>query len=409
LGSDRCTWHSWSTLPMMGAPGALATALLLSLWSGTQAEPYSFLTLGDWGGMALGGFHVKTVNDVAQQMGLVGAANSAQFVVNVGDNFYYCGIQNTHDHLIGEDYTSVYTADALQVPWYSALGNHEYGYNVDAQVQFTKVDPTGRWYLPARYYTKRVQLAEQQHVTFIVLDTNPCIQDYRGSDPNKWDPCGSDFPTCAPTDEGTCHFHDNILTQDCGAQFSWFKQQIASVRKDDWLIVVGHHPADEVDVEDFVSVLEGHGFDLYLNGHVHTLQHYSLNGNGIYVTSGAGAMVRTPDQVARNGTHGKSRYESIWESKIAGFTLHTFSEDFSSLRTDFISSTGDVLHSFTVSKRGPSPSPSPSQCSGYPCQDGCTYIHKANEGACGVQKYGCYRCADLPYSCPECQGISAYV
>ena len=35
-----------------------------------------------------------------------------------------------------------------------------------------------------------------------------------------------------------------------------------------------------------------HGFDLYLNGHVHTLTQYTLDGKGAYVTSGAGAMVR---------------------------------------------------------------------------------------------------------------------
>ena len=32
--------------------------------------------------------------------------------------------------------------------------------------------------------------------------------------------------------------------------------------KSDWLIIVGHHPADEIDVEDFVSAMTSHGFAL---------------------------------------------------------------------------------------------------------------------------------------------------
>ena len=59
------------------------------------------------------------------------------------------------------------------------------------------------------------------------------------------------------------------------------------------MIVVGHHPADEIDVQDFTTAMQEHGFDLYLNGHAHTLTHYAVDGNDAYVTTGAGAMVDT--------------------------------------------------------------------------------------------------------------------
>lgn len=45
-------------------------------------------------------------------------------------------------------------------------------------------------------------------------------------------------------------------------------------------------------------------------------------------------------------------YQTIFNSKTAGFTQHTFSSDFSTLRTDFVSYQGAVLHSFTVNKQG---------------------------------------------------------
>mmetsp|Transcript_83243 Transcript_83243/g.258459 ORF Transcript_83243/g.258459 Transcript_83243/m.258459 type:complete len:346 (+) Transcript_83243:129-1166(+) len=281
-------------------------------------------------------------------------------------------------------------------------------------------DPTGRWYLPARYYTKRVKLAAEQHLTFVVLDTSPCVSAYRASSKERWDPCGSEFPTCSPIEEGPCRFHENVLAQDCSAQHAWFKAQLAAVEKGDWLIVVGHHPADEMDVEDFVSPLQARGFDLYLNGHVHILQQYTVDGGGAYVTSGAGAMVRTADQQtdprcaaaeASGQAAGGHSYQSVWSQKVAGFTLHTFDADFATLRTDFVSYTGEVLHSLTVSKgSGPSPGPSPSPgppagCGGagaYPCTRGCTYVHKANEQACGVERYGCYNCSGLPADCPDC-------
>jgi hypothetical protein len=147
-----------------------------------------------------------------------------------------------------------------------------------------------------------------------------------------------------------------------------------------------------------------HGFDLYLNGHVHTLTQYTIDNAGAYVTSGAGAMVDTPDQTSTERMRAKKRgedwsgpahgrgsaagsglkgssggppppppdddhkpsddnggsddggsssshsYQSVWNEKVAGFTLHTFSDDLSTLTTDFIDYSGEVLHSFTVEK-----------------------------------------------------------
>jgi len=384
---------------------------------------YSFITLGDWGGKALGSYQSQTVSAVAEQMGKTAADNKIKFVVNTGDNFYYCGLQNTSDFQIAEDYTKVYTASSLQVPWYSSLGNHEYGYNVEAQIQLTKTDPTGRWYLPSRYYNKRIQLEGPQYLTLIVTDTSPCIKSYRSASTSGWDPCGSDFPTCSPVDEGKCKFHENILTQDCSQQLTWFKAQLAAVNLDDWLIVVGHHPADEMDVEDFMSAIRASKFALYLNGHVHDLEHYSVDGNAAFVTSGAGAMLHTSDQDndARCSWNHTGQLKSvkgygvdmIWSQKTAGFTLHTFNADFTELTTKYISYQGDILHSFTVSKGGgptpPSPGPSPPQtCGGthWPCKHGCTYVHKANQEACGVQAYGCYDCSHLPSDCPDCKSIT---
>ena len=405
---------SLSLAPTLAAAGGAA-------WRAAPATaPTTFITIGDWGGMALGSYHATTTTAVAKQMAATAADAGAAFIVNTGDNFYYCGITSTSDKQIETDFTGPYGPyPSLSIPWYGSLGNHEYGYDVDAQIELSQT--LSNWVLPARYYTKRIALGGtgQHHLTLVVLDTSPCVAAYRSSDPSGWDPCGSDFPTCDPGSQGPCKFHKNILGQQCGEQFTWFKAQLAAVPKGDWLIVVGHHPADEIDIEDFGGAMEAHGFDLYLNGHVHTLTQYSINGNGAYVTSGAGAMVHTRDQqtpIAQGKLTGRynatvgpynKTVATVWNQKVAGFTLHTFSDDYTSLRTEYITYEGKVAHSFET-KKGVPPSPTPPQPSTcdvgtYPCARGCTYVHKASEVACGVTSYGCYDCAKLEDGCPECK------
>jgi len=367
---------------------------------------YTFVTLGDWGGAALeepSKPYAQNVKNVASALQGVFGAEDVRFLVNTGDNFYWCGIQNTSDFQVQADWVDTYANSVRAVPWYSVLGNHEYGYNVQAQIDLSDIYPT--WVMPARYYTKRVSLSPSQHLSMIFLDSSPCVSEYRSSSPSRWDPCGTTYPTCSLSGghddfEGTCHFNANILSQDCGAQLSWFKTQLNAVPKDDWLILVGHHPLDEFDVEDFVSAAEAHGFDLYLNGHAHTLTHYMVDGSPKYVTSGAGALVMTYDQLggspAKDRTMRKATggdldgngnisvaeqqgldemaavpwgknernvghtYKQVYNNKVSGFTKHTFSADFHTLTTDLIGVDGESMYSFTTTKGASPPSPGPS-------------------------------------------------
>eukprot|EP01062_Namystynia_karyoxenos_P031297 TRINITY_DN23226_c1_g1_i1.p1 TRINITY_DN23226_c1_g1~~TRINITY_DN23226_c1_g1_i1.p1 ORF type:complete len:431 (+),score=174.57 TRINITY_DN23226_c1_g1_i1:85-1293(+) len=350
-----------------------ATALLASAAAG-----YSFLAVGDWGGAALEGdsaYAKTTVAKVASAMSAAAAQSDARFIINTGDNFYWCGIQNTSDFQVQADWLGPFQSEkSLQVPWYSVLGNHEYGYNVDAQIELGKKYPN--WVLDARYYTRRVQLSGADYATFIALDSSPCVQQYRATSSSGWDPCGSAYPTCSLSSdkqdqfEGKCEFHSNIMSQDCGAQYTWLEQQLAKVPKGDWLIVSGHHPVDEIDEQDFTSLLQKHGFDLYINGHTHTLARYSIDDGGAYVTSGGGSLVQTADQeddhavvklAGGNLTAASGHsYKTVWNQKTAGFTRHTFDSAFATLTNEFVSYEGKVLYSFSVKKgAGPAPGPTP--------------------------------------------------
>ncbi len=56
------------------------------------------------------------------------------------------------------------------------------------------------------------------------------------------------------------------MSQNCQDQYNWLSTTLANVPDDDWLIIVGHHPIDETDVMDFTSLIQKHGFSIYLNG-----------------------------------------------------------------------------------------------------------------------------------------------
>ncbi|CAE8610671.1 unnamed protein product [Polarella glacialis] len=353
-------------------------ALALATSSLETDAGLSFLTIGDWGGAALeypDHPYAQNVKDVSAQMGKTATEKDAKFVVNTGDNFYWCGIRDTSDFQVATDWLEPFKATSLQVPWYSILGNHEYGYNVDAQLELSKEHPT--WVMDARYYSRRVQLDSSNYASFVFLDTSPCISEYRASAAEGWDPCSPKYPTCSLSGagddfEGACGFNANINSQDCSKQLAWLKDTLSKIPKDDWVIIVGHHPGDEPDVEDLTGAIQEHGFDLYLNGHAHLLSYYHVDGKGAYVTSGAGSLVQSADQLG--GTPGKDRtynkvndlevelmadpalsasghsYSADFTVKKTGFTSHTFSDDYSSLTTDFLDVTGSVLYSFTVKK-----------------------------------------------------------
>jgi hypothetical protein len=118
---------------------------------------------------------------------------------------------------------------------------------------------------------------------------------------------------------------------------------------------------------------------MYLNGHTHTLNQYTVDGAGTYITTGAGSLVDTVDQefpitLAKHEgrdvtpsmrkahlvdigatqivTYSDHTYKQLWSQKVAGFTKHTFNSAFTQLTTEFISYTGAVVRTITTDKSG---------------------------------------------------------
>eukprot|EP00928_Gymnodinium_smaydae_P063862 TRINITY_DN47341_c0_g1_i1.p1 TRINITY_DN47341_c0_g1~~TRINITY_DN47341_c0_g1_i1.p1 ORF type:complete len:360 (-),score=59.49 TRINITY_DN47341_c0_g1_i1:335-1414(-) len=327
----------------------------------SSAAPVTFATLGDWGGASIGGpdgdYHGRNEVAVAKTLGEKAAELAISFVINTGDNFYYCGVQNLTDDRFKEAFEDIFTAKSLSVPWYGVLGNHDYAYDVQAQLKY-KSPVNDRWQIPAPYYTKRILLGGSQYATFVFVDTNPCIASYRGDDPAGWDPCSGQYGECKDNPDDTCHFNAHIVAEDCSKQYQWLQSTMDAIDQNDWVIAVGHHEADKIDVEDLTRLLLKRA-RLYLNGHTHALKHYTFNGyDGVdFVTSGAGSMVHTHDQEQDlsnfASTPRKAAEYSVNEvfyKKVSGFAVHTFSSDFATLKTEIIDVDGASIHSFVTTK-----------------------------------------------------------
>lgn len=316
--------------------------LSLAYISAVLCTDIHFLSVGDWGGAALGGYHLKNAQNTAVSMAKMSNNADSRFVINTGDNFYYCGIQNTSDPQITEDYIALFSH--VDLPWYNCLGNHDYGFKPEAQLELPSV--IKNWIMDDRYYWHSLEI-DNTKINLIALDTNPCVADYRGNDRAKWDPCNFEFPTCGPV-AGECFFHQNILAQECQPQLDWFKEVLDKIPADEWVIVFGHHRAEEINVADFQSLLDSSKVHLYLNGHVHSLQHYAINDQAKYITSGAGSMVVPSSNMYLKVFHKKNNIRDVWDRVITGYTTHTISGNV--LTTEFRDTDNNILHSFTVSK-----------------------------------------------------------
>jgi predicted phosphohydrolase len=301
-----------------------------------------FISLGDWGGASLGGYHLTNIQKTA--LGMLNHINkyNSQFILNSGDNFYYCGIENISDPQINKDFTDIFSQ--INIPWYNSLGNHDYGFDPSAQLQLNTI--INNWILDDRYYYRKLVI-NNVSINIIVLDTNPCINDYRGNDRSKWDPCNYEFPTCGP-EPGICKFHDNILEQDCSVQLEWFKNILNNIPEDEWIIVVGHHPASEINTCDFQSLLSLSKVNLYINGHVHSMQHYSIDNQAKYITTGAASMVIPRNNLLNHNILTHDNVKMLFNKMNTGFTSHTINGNI--LTNYFWDIEGNLLHSFQITK-----------------------------------------------------------
>lgn len=156
---------------------------IIYVWCSLTANRTSikFLALGDWGGVPYPPYITAVQKATAREMSKVAEQMGADFILALGDNFYYKGVNSVDSPRFqvswvnlmsseislkkqknftpilaraGPDYGSknpdfsswifyqntfedVYTAKSLRIPWYVLAGNHDHAGNVKAQIEYS--------------------------------------------------------------------------------------------------------------------------------------------------------------------------------------------------------------------------------------------------------------------------------
>lgn len=251
--------------------------LLVSIWTVSAQTPeirlpsgslFNFIIISDFG---RNGY--ENQRDVANAMGEVARNVSARFVVTGGDNFQTAGVQSVQDPQWWISFENIYTNPSLNVDWYPALGNHDHGGNIQAQVEYSSI--SRRWKMPATYYTL-VKSRNDVSIRLVILDTYSMINGFSNSDQTY----------TLNAAEKQIHWVDSVL----------------AVEKEDWVVVVGHHPVNSAHptrqntkelVQYLNPVMNKHNVDFFVGAHDHIFQHLKDPNSKIdYFVNTAGSEVR---------------------------------------------------------------------------------------------------------------------
>ncbi|KAJ0410918.1 hypothetical protein ATCC90586_004439 [Pythium insidiosum] len=134
-----------------------------------NANKIRFAGIGDWG-------EKKTNSGLnAVRDALLGVADSLDFVVSVGDNFYSSGVSSITDSQWTNTWVSRYgIGSKLTMPWFSILGNHDHDGKPSAQIEYSKATQPGSkyWIMPDRIYTVDVSDSNGKKLKLVMTDTD---------------------------------------------------------------------------------------------------------------------------------------------------------------------------------------------------------------------------------------------
>lgn len=301
----------------------------------SKGKHYVYI-IGDWGGLMTpkgpkpanqrdDASFVEGVDDCAQQRVAAQMANRAlhrppDYVLSVGDHFYWqgldmqCGIAPAYQVIpTGQfqwNFEAIYVGKGLEgKPWLSVLGNHDYGgylFNKawDQQISYTWATPitapgsTGRWVMPAQYWSTKVHYPGFS-VDYFMVDTNEVEAREPHADENH-NICSNKHVEEDAT--AGCGKEGPNDVWDCPGWFArlwemqkpWLEQALADSTAD-WQIVVTHFPPNWK--QDFwVPLSRKYGIDLFVTGHMHDQElHYMEPENFLrptaWIVSGGGGGI----------------------------------------------------------------------------------------------------------------------
>ncbi|KAI6230399.1 Tartrate-resistant acid phosphatase type 5 [Aphelenchoides fujianensis] len=258
-----------------------------------------FFVVGDTGGVEL---HVtETLSHVrptpvqtrlADSMAKLAGKKKLDFVINVGDNVYFNGVDHENDTRFQSVFEEPYADKRLQVPWYTIAGNHDYLGNVTAQIEYTK--RSDKWTFPAPYYKASYAFAKMSKtVDIIFLDSVIMCG-------NSIDVDSRSLFSWMRAVEKVPERPDPEHVKEAKKQWAWFERELKN-SKADYLFVVGHYPVYSISLqrlkclEDRLDpLLRKYHVTAYIAGHDHSLQYFRDESGGKgpkmhYLVSGAGS------------------------------------------------------------------------------------------------------------------------
>lgn len=270
--------------------------------------------------------------NVAAQMQHRAPTSKPDYVINVGDNFYWAGITtkcgaptfkcNDATGQWKAVYESMYAGPGLDgKQWLGVLGNHDFGgYTFtngwDQAIGYTWAklsSSTDRWMTPALYYSAKVHYPDFS-VDYYFLDSN--VFDAFLPDADQGHNLCSRIHN--PAVGSTCGVQGPVSVEDCHPWFDklwkaevvWLEDEL-NRSGSDWQIVVTHFPPVH-GKEDWMRLTKKYGIDLIITGHQHQQEvHYRDESNFLrptaFVISGGGGGITsegTPDAMGNDDQYG---------------------------------------------------------------------------------------------------------
>ena len=175
---------------------SILTITLITFFSIPKKPYYNMIYVGDWG---LDSPQQKNVAKMMRYLNknkkkkkkLIFQSDKASeinidYILSMGDNFYWYGVDNVTDPLFKTIYEEVYNIyDSLKnLNWYCILGNHDHRKPNSAlsEIEYSKINP--RWHLPFYYYTKESYLKSGERFQQIFIDTTRFDPEYQQEYPH---------------------------------------------------------------------------------------------------------------------------------------------------------------------------------------------------------------------------------
>jgi hypothetical protein len=293
------------------ALGVLLSILVVNIADSARADApatqpsVNLMAMGDWGD---GGAGQKVVAD---RLATFAAAQPTHVdaMLLAGDNFYV-PLTGVDDPTWQKLFETMYDPQRLNMPFYPALGNHDYeGNKAQIEQDYSKLHPDSRWKMPAMWHTVEFP-ADHPLVRLLVLNSNK----------------------------------PNLSAQQWQDQLHFIDTELSKPHDGIWTIAMAHHPLYSNGTHgdtgpllvDWAPLFAKRKLDIYLCGHDHDLQHLQIDGvYTSFVLVGGGGRTLTVMRRDNRGPFSRS---------LMGFADLLFTPDNVTVR--YIDSGSEEVHEF---------------------------------------------------------------